>query len=51
MLRDGRDIRALAEYLGHSDAAFTLRVYRHLMRGSPDRMRRADDRAFDEDED
>jgi integrase len=46
LLRDGVDIRALAEYLGHSDPAFTLRVYCHLMPGSPDRMRQAIDRAF-----
>jgi hypothetical protein len=42
------DIRALAEYLGHADPAFTLRVYRHLMPGSPDRMRLAIGRAFSE---
>jgi integrase len=48
VLRDGVDIRALAEYLGHSDPAFTLRVYCHLMSGSPDRIRLAVDRAFSE---
>jgi integrase len=48
VLQDGTDIRALAEYLGHSDPAFTLRVYCHLMPGSPDRMRQAIDRAFSE---
>jgi integrase len=47
-LRDMVDIRQLAEYLGHSDPAFTLRVYCHLMPGSPDRMRQAIDRAFSE---
>jgi site-specific recombinase XerD len=47
-LRDGVDIRQLAEYLGHSDPAFTLRVYCHLMPGSPDRIRQAIDRAFSE---
>jgi integrase len=40
------DVRTLAEYLGHSDPAFTLRVYRHLMPGSPDMVRQAIDRAF-----
>jgi hypothetical protein len=33
----------LAEYLGHHDPAFTLRVYSHLMPGSHDRARRAID--------
>lgn len=47
-LRDGVDIRQLAEYLGHSDPAFTLRVYCHLMPGTPDRIRQAIDRAFSE---
>ena len=45
-LRDGVDIRALAEYLGHTDPGFTLRVYTHLMPGTPDRLRQAVDRAF-----
>ena len=48
VLRDGVDVRTLAEYLGHSDPAFTLRVYCHLMPGSPDRVRQAIDRAFSE---
>ena len=51
VLQDGGDIRALAEYLGHSDPAFTLRVYCHLMPGSPDRMRQAIDRGFSESPD
>lgn len=42
----GVDIRALAEYLGHSDPGFTLRVYRHLMPSSEDKTRRAVDRSF-----
>ena len=29
----------LAEYLGHSDPAFTLRVYTHLLPSSHDRAR------------
>jgi hypothetical protein len=48
VLRDGVDVRTLAEYLGHSDPAFTLRVYCHLMPGSPDRVRQAIDRTFSE---
>ncbi|HEU4917250.1 MAG TPA: hypothetical protein VFV13_11890, partial [Acidimicrobiia bacterium] len=35
----GVSIRALAEYLGHSDPGFTLRVYAHLMPESEDRAR------------
>lgn len=31
LLEAGVSIRALAEYLGHADPAFTLRVYTHLM--------------------
>lgn len=46
LLRDGVDIRELAEHLGHRDPGFTLRVYCHLMPGAPDRMRQAVDRAF-----
>jgi hypothetical protein len=45
------DIRALAEYLGHDDPAFTLRAYRHVMPGSPYRMRLAIGRAFSESPD
>jgi len=36
-------IKELAEYLGHRDASFTLRVYTHLMPGSHDRARRVID--------
>jgi integrase len=39
-LEAGTSIRALAEYLGHTDPGFTLRVYTHLMPSSatgPDR--------------
>lgn len=41
LLAGGVDIRALSEYLGHHDPAFTLRVYSHLMPGSEDRARQA----------
>jgi integrase len=34
-------VRALAEYLGHADPSFTLRVYTHLMPASEDRTRKA----------
>jgi integrase len=32
MLAGGVSIKELAEYLGHSDPAFTLRVYAHMLR-------------------
>ena len=51
VLQDAGDILALAEYLGHADPAITLRVYCHLMPGSPDRMRQAIDRALSESPD
>lgn len=43
MLAGGVSIRALADYLGHDDPAFTLRVYSHLMPDSEDHARRAVD--------
>lgn len=46
LLDQGVSIRALADYLGHSDPAFTLRVYAHLMPGNDDRARDAIDAAF-----
>lgn len=46
LLDAGVSIRALAEYLGHSDPGFTLRVYTHLMPESEDRARQAIDAAF-----
>lgn len=42
-LESGTSIRALAEYLGHSDPGFTLRIYTHLMPSSEDRARQAVD--------
>ena len=44
MLAEGVDVRTLAEYLGHQDPGFTLRVYAHLMPSAPDKVRRAVDR-------
>ena len=46
LLDAGESIRALADYLGHSDPGFTLRVYTHLMPSSEDRARSAMDRAL-----
>jgi integrase len=46
LLDAGETIKALAEYLGHSDPGFTLRTYTHLMPGSAIRTRRAIDRAM-----
>lgn len=40
-LEHGVSIRAVAEYLGHSDPGFTLRIYTHLMPKSDDRARLA----------
>lgn len=45
----GVDIRTLADDLGHSDPAFTLRVYAHLMPDAGDRTRRAVDAWFTEE--
>ena len=46
LLDGGVSIRALAEYLGHSDPGFTLRIYAHLMPDSEDRARAVVDTAF-----
>jgi hypothetical protein len=43
MLADGVSVKELAEFPGHHDAAFTLRVYTHLLPSSRDRARRAID--------
>lgn len=42
----GESVKAVAEYLGHADPGFTLRVYAHLFPSSEDRARRAIDGAF-----
>jgi integrase len=47
LLEDGVSIRAVADYLGHNDPGFTLRVYAHLMPSSEHRARAAVDRALD----
>ncbi|MFD5319352.1 tyrosine-type recombinase/integrase [Streptomyces sp. NPDC127098] len=46
LLDAGENIRALSQYLGHSDPGFTLRVYTHLMPSSEGRTRKAVDAAF-----
>jgi integrase len=46
LLDAGETIKALAEYLGHSDPGFTLRTYTHLMPSSAARTRRAVDQAL-----
>lgn len=48
-LAQGVDIRTVAEFLGHSDPAFTLRVYSHLMPDAADRARKAMDAFFNGD--
>nr|BFE71744.1 hypothetical protein GCM10020092_050450 [Actinoplanes digitatis] len=39
LLDAGESVKAVAEWLGHADPAFTLRVYAHLMPDSPRRAR------------
>ncbi len=46
LLEDAVSPKALAEYLGHADPGFTLRVYAHLMPSSEDRARKAVNQAF-----
>ncbi|MFE2425734.1 tyrosine-type recombinase/integrase [Streptomyces sp. NPDC059373] len=46
LLDAGETVKALAEYLGHSDPGFTLRTYTHLMPASAARTRRAIDQAL-----
>lgn len=41
LLDAGESIKAVAEYLGHSDPGLTLRVYAHLMPSSQERTRKA----------
>ena len=46
LLDAGESIKAIAEYLGHSDPGFTLRVYTHLLPNTEERARTAVDRAL-----
>jgi len=48
LLDSGESIKALAEWLGHTDPAFTMRVYTHLMPSSAERTRQAIDRVLGE---
>ncbi|WKK26540.1 tyrosine-type recombinase/integrase [Streptomyces olivoreticuli] len=41
LLDSGESIKAVSEYLGHSDPGLTLKVYAHLMPSSRDRARMA----------
>jgi hypothetical protein len=50
LLDAGESIKALSEYLGHSDPGFTLRTYTHLLPSSETRTRKAIDDAFTETE-
>ncbi len=43
-LADGLSITELAEYLGHHDPAFTLRVYGHMQQSRDERARSIIDR-------
>jgi integrase len=47
LLDAGESIKAVSQYLGHSDPGFTLRVYTHLMPSSEGRTRKAVDRVFE----
>ena len=42
-LADGVNIKELAEYLGHKDPGFTLRLYAHMLPSSHERARKAID--------
>jgi integrase len=46
LLDAGESIKAVAEYLGHSDPGLTLRVYAHLMPSSRERARKAIGEAY-----
>lgn len=41
LLDAGESIKAVSEWLGHANAAFTLRVYAHLVPESPGRAQKA----------
>jgi len=46
LLEAGESIKAVSEYLGHTDPALTLRIYAHLMPSSRERTRKAIDRVL-----
>jgi integrase len=39
LLDQGESIKAVAEWLGHTDPSFTLKIYTHLMPSSADRTK------------
>lgn len=41
LLDAGESVKAVSEYLGHSDPGLTLKAYAHLMPSSRDRARKA----------
>lgn len=43
LIDGGESIKAVSEYLGHSDPGFTLKTYVHVMRASEDRSKKAID--------
>lgn len=43
LLDAGESIKAVSQYLGHTDPALTLRVYAHLMPSSQERTRKTVD--------
>lgn len=43
LLSRGVSVKELADYLGHEDPGFTLRVYTHLLSSSHERARQAVD--------
>lgn len=47
LLARGVSVKELADYLGHEDPGFTLRVYTHLLPSSHERARQAVDEAAD----
>ncbi|MFD3494330.1 tyrosine-type recombinase/integrase [Streptomyces sp. NPDC058690] len=47
LLDAGENIKALSNYLGHTDPGFTLRVYTHLMPSSEGRTRKAVNRLYE----
>jgi integrase len=46
LIDEGESVKAVAEYLGHADPSFTLRVYAHLFPSSEERARQAVDRVL-----
>jgi integrase len=46
LLDAGESIKAVSQYLGHSDAGFTLRTSIHIMHNSTERTKRAVDDAL-----